>query len=765
MSLKNRTPSQDDPDLDYPLGSYKLPPDTEYDLFVSYRGGTGRIFNWLALVGLWNLWPGFCWVCVVCPLILIILVFAVSEPCDNGIPKILLNPLDCTVPGDLINVILRNGVSNFATWMPPYSSVTSGNLYSYIISPSTWFVFLPYAPLVLVAAILFWYPFISFFKKWFGEPYRIFYDKFSINQCNLFQCQQGLLRMCLYLRSSKELLCLFDDEYIDRMWCIFELAVYLKLREKPKVTFVSVSQKSVEVITIVLVNISYILMGWVMYTQVNSSVKSNGSLNGEDGFGGFLPPYYFFQLVVVNSIIFILGQQHQRSLSAFRTAVNTFDVRHCTLGTDTDRATLLSCIQNLWSVRANGIVSSDDVSISNFNDEVRKLVRFHVPLTGPRSWKLFGFVPAVLAFGVITLWTIYDLWSYNLDDTAATAAWNAWNQGFLVAFNNVLYVMLRSFVLFPLYAWAQGAIIRFFWWVQDHLCRWAGVSYKIGMGIGLVVYLVVDVIVPFRQMLFQQFFYIFQAAWVGGSYQLIFAPLQNVSWLWFGNSLFLPDGTYYFTSYDWGQVSGTTPGSQASDPNWYFVAFSVFLATALTILCYYIYEPRWSRKMRPELWCRIWGIQKTKSSNSMLTQSPMTCECHGRKFKIGDLVQIDVQRSLQDHGEGAPQEMINNLKTWQGTIVRITGQCSNGDLCVKAVDPNSNFSKLNVPGLPGHMLVPIDNAAEPKSNLDHETSITRIEQSHPGECMSDVSEDVLYTGRGSTKVNQSIHSLTYSDAG
>ena len=613
-SLKRRNPdaASDDLSSDYPPGSYELPPDTEYDLFVSYRGKTGRIFNWLALVRQWNLLPGFYWACFVCPLILVIILFSIENPCGKGIPKIFLGPLDCIRPADAISV----AAIQLATWMPPYAG-GDNVLYGYIMSPFVWFIFLPYAPFVLVAVILFWYPTVSYLEEWFGEPYRIFYDKFSINQCDLKTSQQGLMRMCLYLRSSKELLCLFDAEYIDRMWCIFELAVYLKLRVKPKVTFVSVSQNSVEVITIVLVNISYVLMGWVMYTQVNSSVKANGSLDPEDGFGGFLPPYYFFQLVVVNSIIFVLGQQHQRSLSALTEAVDTFDVRQCQLGAEQDRSNLVRYIVELFSPTMAAGFHSQEEGISAFNDEVRKLVRSQLPLTGIKSWKLFSFVPAVLGFAMSHLWAIYDVWSYD-DETAYS-----WNNGFLHGFNTVLlFCFLQPFVLWPLNTWALGAIIRFFWWFQGHLCRWTGLSYKASMAIGLVLYLIIDVIIPFRQMLFLQIYFVFQSAWTGGEFQLIFAPFQNISWLWFSNSLVLPDGTYWATTYDLGRFFGFY-GADPRDPNWYFLAFSVVLATVLTIFCYYIYEPRWSRELRPRLWRRLRGLEPKESSAGTLLPSSL----------------------------------------------------------------------------------------------------------------------------------------------
>ena len=115
----------------------------------------------------------------------------------------------------------------------------------------------------------------------------------GIHQSDCVATSAGVARLPLYLSSSKQLCCLFDAQWTTRLWCVFELAVlkikifnilviclqnsiqnhvfqtkiqfflqafelpkicfrFLKMRRVPNVKFISISQRSVEVILVVL---------------------------------------------------------------------------------------------------------------------------------------------------------------------------------------------------------------------------------------------------------------------------------------------------------------------------------------------------------------------------------------------------------------------------------------------------------------------------------------------------------------------------------
>ena len=58
------------------------------------------------------------------------------------------------------------------------------------------------------------------------------------------------MRLPLYLQNSQTLYCLFDEGWIHRLWCVWELAVYLRVCPNPRVVFSSISQRYVEVIAV-----------------------------------------------------------------------------------------------------------------------------------------------------------------------------------------------------------------------------------------------------------------------------------------------------------------------------------------------------------------------------------------------------------------------------------------------------------------------------------------------------------------------------------
>ena len=54
-----------------------------------------------------------------------------------------------------------------------------------------------------------------------------------------------------------------------------------------------------------------------------------------------------------------------------------------------------------------------------FNNAVQTLVPQQLPLSGMRSWKLFGYLTAALVFGTIELMQFLDLWAWAVDDQSS----------------------------------------------------------------------------------------------------------------------------------------------------------------------------------------------------------------------------------------------------------------------------------------------------------------------------------------------------------
>jgi hypothetical protein len=195
-------------DSDYHHGAFQLDPGDEYSGFLSYRGGSGRWYIQTTLCGEFNTAPGFYFLVVFCPIVALGLSF-IPDVCDS---------------------------KNVDSWQ--WLVFSDGCAYP--VSDRSWFIFRSYGRSILAVIILFWHPIFS----WFYRGQKLFIDKYCIHQSDVHgRTNPGVTRLPLFLQHSQKLLVLFDSEYTTRLWCVFELAVYLRLRKDPKVVFISLDRQ------------------------------------------------------------------------------------------------------------------------------------------------------------------------------------------------------------------------------------------------------------------------------------------------------------------------------------------------------------------------------------------------------------------------------------------------------------------------------------------------------------------------------------------
>ena len=188
----------------------------------------------------------------------------------------------------------------------------------------SWFLFVPYGSIIWLLIYWCWNPLATFRRK---SP-KVWFDKFSVIQNDYTDNVNTLLRLPLYLKHTKELLCVFDQDYVSRLWCIFELSVYLKVRQDPVTIFVNTSQKVMEFVIISWKTITFV----IVVALKRSSVKQQTR--------GFLWIWFLNDMAVV-IFTFILGQQWFLDNIKLRDTIKTYDVRKATLSSPDDRLLLL----------------------------------------------------------------------------------------------------------------------------------------------------------------------------------------------------------------------------------------------------------------------------------------------------------------------------------------------------------------------------------------------------------------------------------------
>eukprot|EP00400_MALV-I_sp_L67-5_P000733 gene733-140_t len=385
-TLLNRSKSEG-----FPSGSYPIPKGEhiEYSVFVSYQGATNALVQHLALCGHWNVLPALIVLIAVYPFVVLGMSF-VKQPCQSGsVPDLfLLRPnLDVSVA----QLSQTDTVCEIQEWY------------------QAWFVFVPWGTAVLAFLIYFWNPVFS----WVRGRYPIFFDKYCIFQQDAVLAGQGILRLPLYLKSSRKLLCLFDELYATRFWCVWELAVYTRVRKNPKVEFVSSAKQSLQIFLLSLVFLLTCLAatldswGWKLSAVDVWFQRDLFTANSND-----IEAWSVWLLTVFTMIVlFLLGQRHFKSNDALSGSLKSFRLQDANLSNPRDKPFLLNFVEEQFREGSDDPVSG----VSRFNRFVREDVSKYLVVHGVRSWTLFSYPTAVLA-GSVYICGTYDIFAYNAED-------------------------------------------------------------------------------------------------------------------------------------------------------------------------------------------------------------------------------------------------------------------------------------------------------------------------------------------------------------
>ena len=171
---------------------------------------------------------------------------------------------------------------------------------------------------------------------------RVWFDRFCIHPDNTELITAGLYRVPMYLQRSRVLLCIFDRDFSSRVWSVFEVQVYLKVRKNAELLFVHPAQRAH----------GLIIGSWRLLFVAAICIMNRlqaGSNNPKAS-----PAYLWlsvFQTFAHRTITFFLGQKWFMDQIALRESLKSYDVREAELENETDRIVIFQYINYWWGTQ------------------------------------------------------------------------------------------------------------------------------------------------------------------------------------------------------------------------------------------------------------------------------------------------------------------------------------------------------------------------------------------------------------------------------
>ncbi|KAF4656136.1 hypothetical protein FOL47_009125 [Perkinsus chesapeaki] len=192
-------------------------------------------------------------------------------------------------------------------------------------------------PLVWVMLVL---GMSGFGKLSIGQP-MVFFDQFCIPQDDKNAMLEGIMNIGHYVERSKRLTVLWSREYNRRLWCMFELASFIKRRGISNVEICPVAGAKV---ALMLVNVSYLYLTFRFFFNLTAF--------------DWIVDYTYSALYVIYWCFFYLPER-----CSMHRYFRTVDTKHLSCLKDSDRIMLMGRIEELYG------------SFTNFEDHVRDV--FH----------------------------------------------------------------------------------------------------------------------------------------------------------------------------------------------------------------------------------------------------------------------------------------------------------------------------------------------------------------------------------------------------
>ena len=176
----------------------------------------------------------------------------------------------------------------------------------------------------------------------FRPFYKVFLDRACIAQHDEVLKAAGVQALPAALLRSDILLCLFNEKYFDRLWPMYEIALFSKLHPIEDIVFVNIYRAAF------FIPLSIMSLIWTILYE-SSLINQNyepGSLGYEPTIGWEIG----LQIIDVLywTVWFALGRDFFKAQIQIRRRAEEFDVTNCNTALDSDRVFLIKTIDTMF---------------------------------------------------------------------------------------------------------------------------------------------------------------------------------------------------------------------------------------------------------------------------------------------------------------------------------------------------------------------------------------------------------------------------------
>lgn len=260
---------------------------------------------------------------------------------------------------------------------------------------------------------------------------NLFMDVVCINQIDDAEKAEGINHLAGFLNKSREMLVCWSPETLQRMWCVFELAIFSALHgTERKITWCPVFLHSLLLIQYLTVSLIFVANEIRHCVQVSDGSKEWFASNW------FIAVYCV--LIIPAIYLWDMGRSFMRQRHGFARTVEAFDIHEASCRDEGDRRYVLRNIRHWYG--------SEDI----FNKEVQ----------GPLAAQIAQAINSVDADYVTVLLASAPQFCYSLEYLVAyTRGSLAWQDLLMLS----LLQLLSTFCLFPVWlkiGWHGMSVFR-----------------------------------------------------------------------------------------------------------------------------------------------------------------------------------------------------------------------------------------------------------------------------------------------------------------